>query len=367
MPRFENFEDYRQFIAALPNHDTPEILGLHPNADLTLGTNETNYLLNTILDIQPKQSGAGGKNKTREEVVFDKADELLAMMPKGFNADDVRARIRKRPKAELSYVLGEANPGQVDGFTIPLNVFLFQEITRLQAVIDKVRKSLQNLKQAINGEIIMTPELQSTLNSVFDAKPPRSWFMDAGGSETAWVLPSLGLWFQGLLDRERQLQNWLTNTRPNTYWLTGFFNPQGFLTAMLQETTRRHSEEKWALDDVVLISQVTDVEDARKVKKPPEEGVYITGLFLEGCAWDSKNKVLAESQPKDLFTPLPVLYVSATTSAKAKARQGKFYECPCYTRPRRTGLSFVFRVMLPTNVNPEHWTMRGVALLCSKD
>merc|ERR1711935_184803 len=118
----------------------------------------------------------------------------------------------------------------------------------------------------------MTPELQDALNSVHAGKPPIHWYIDASGAPIAWSLPSLGLWFQGLLDRQKQLDDWLIHVRPVTYWLTGFFNPQGFLTATRQEVTRRHKAEKWALDDVVLITYVTDYVDHRKVKSPPDEG-----------------------------------------------------------------------------------------------
>lgn len=80
-----------------------------------------------------------------------------------------------------------------------------------------------------------------------------------------------------------------------SYWLTGFFNPQGFLTSVRQEITRAHRHENWALDSVDQKADVADpknfiiADDARiegKSIAEPVEGVWIHGLHLEGAAWN---------------------------------------------------------------------------------
>lgn len=38
--------------------------------------------------------------------------------------------------------------------------------------------------------------------------------------------------------------------------------------------------------------------DSDQYKTPPEEGIYINGLYLEGCGWDPGCKQLCESRPK---------------------------------------------------------------------
>jgi Dynein heavy chain C-terminal domain len=50
-----------------------------------------------------------------------------------------------------------------------------------------------------------------------------------------------------------------------------------------------------------------------QVRSPPQEGVYIHGLFIDGAAWSKSEGCLVESMPKVLFTSLPVMLVSANT------------------------------------------------------
>ena len=58
-------------ILELPSVDTPEVFGLHPNADITYQTKTAVDVLNTILNIQPKDaSGSGGKTPSISLVVI---------------------------------------------------------------------------------------------------------------------------------------------------------------------------------------------------------------------------------------------------------------------------------------------------------
>lgn len=86
---------------------------------------------------------------------------------------------------------------------------------------------------------------------------------------------------------------------------------QGFLTAVKQEVNRRHANDRWALDDVVMTAEVLHPpKEFDQLREPPSEGVYIYGLFLDGCAWSNKEGKLTDSEPKKLYHPLPVMLVT---------------------------------------------------------
>ena len=208
----------------MPSVDSPEVFGLHPNADLTFRIKESLEMINTIMETRPKDSASGG-GKTREEQVQDKVRELLSKLPPDYVENEVRDQIRKLP--------GPRNLAE-KGMQLPLNVFLSQEIQRMQRVISLVRKTFLDLIDAIDGIIILTPFLLDAMNAIFDAKVPSKWSYDPSGAEISWLLPTLGSWFGSLIERNTQLSQWLKLGRPQTNWLTGFFNPQVNLINILK-------------------------------------------------------------------------------------------------------------------------------------
>ncbi|XP_078695417.1 dynein axonemal heavy chain 5-like [Branchiostoma floridae x Branchiostoma belcheri] len=345
IPKCKNIQEYRDYIQSLPLKDTPEVFGLHPNADITYQTSMANSTLGTIVSIQPKES-AGGGGETRESVVQRLANEMLEKLPPDYVPHEVKERLRKM------------------GHLAPMNIFLRQEIDRMQRVITLVRTTLTDLNLAIEGTIIMSENLRDALDNMYDARVPAAW------KKVSWESATLGFWFTELLERNTQFSTWVFEGRPLQFWMTGFFNPQGFLTAMRQEITRAHAAKGWALDMVILHNDVTRMFKEDVVSPPPTEigGVYVYGLFLDGASWDRKNIKLIEPQPKVLFTNMPVVHIYAINNAGPKDETKKqtiqYYSCPVYKKPKRTDLTFILHILLKTTANPEHWVLRGCALLC---
>ncbi|XP_026831330.1 dynein heavy chain 8, axonemal [Ooceraea biroi] len=331
---FKLVSEYLKAIDTMSTIDPPQVYGLHPNADITYQSNTTQTVLDTIISLQPKEAGVVDA-EPREVVVTRQAKEMLEKIPAVYDMFEVKERLRAM------------------GHTAPMNIFLKQEIDRLQVVIKLVRSMLKDLLLAIEGVIIMSQELRDALDNIYDARIPKAW------KARSWESASLGFWFTELLERNQQFSSWLYSGRPSKFWMTGFFNPQGFLTAMKQEVTRAH--KGWALDNVTLHNEVLR-NMAEEVRTPPLEGVYVYGLFLEGAGWDRKNSRLCESANKVLYVLMPVIHIFAVYNAPDKSP--KLYQCPVYKKPQRTYMLLITPLWLQTIKTSDYWILRGVTLLC---
>ena len=391
IPDYSEHPKFMEYINMMPEKDHPLIFGLNGNADMTFRLNESTSMLNTLLDTMPKEaSGSGGKS--REEEVKEKLEtDLIKQLPANFIEIDVEER--------LKYMKGPKGLSDV-GKGVPLNVFLLQEIQRFQSILDIVRSTMLNMVQAIDGTIIMTLDIVESINAIYDFRVPKSWQFDPTGAEISWLTASLAGWIKGLTDRHFQLYNWIYKERPSSFWLTGFFNPQGFLTAMKQEVTRQRKSEAWSLDEVEYTSnvqkEIVTNDDGRldKVYSAPNEGVLIHGLYLEGAFWQRGSDQCLEEQTagaKDLYQAFPIIHMSAESTAPTQDKhphakkqtdansQKMQYLCPIYKYPKRNDKYLITRINL--NAAPQsggqnlskgvsssmNWKLKGVALLCCKE
>ncbi|PVD38440.1 hypothetical protein C0Q70_01055 [Pomacea canaliculata] len=154
------------------------------------------------------------------------------------------------------------------------------------------------------------------------------------------------MWFADLLQRIRELENWTGDfSLPAAVWLAGFFNPQSFLTAIMQQMARKN---EWPLDRMVLQCDVTK-KTREEMAGAPREGAYVHGLYMDGARWDLQTSMIAESRLKELTPLMPVIFIRAIPVDRQDLRN--IYDCPVYKTKMR-GPTFVWTFNLKTKRSP---------------
>jgi dynein heavy chain len=117
------------------------------------------------------------------------------------------------------------------------------------------------------GELAISSEIEVLQECFYLDLVPIQWANRAYPS-----LYPLGLWFQDMLNRYREIENWTADFQlPNSIWLGGLFNPQSFLTSIMQAVARK---QDWPLDRMCLIVEVTK-KQKEELQNSPKDGAYI--------------------------------------------------------------------------------------------
>jgi dynein heavy chain len=225
-----------------------------------------------------------------------------------------------------------------------------------------IRRSLETLLKALRGLVVMDAGMEALSASIFNGSIPKAWADVSYPS-----LKPLGAYVNDLVRRLQFLREWVEGGVPQVVWLPGIFFTQSFLTGVLQNYARKHGIP---VDEICFDFEFLDAE---RPAGRPDEGVYVSGLFLEGARWDYAARSLSESQPKVLFTPAPVIWLRPCRAAEVRAVP--HFECPVYRTSARRGVlsttghstNFVMSMRLPSTLPPSHWVERGVALLTQLD
>jgi len=339
---------YLDAIRSFPLTPLPEVFGLHDNADITKDAAQTGSLFASLLQTD-SAGGVGGSSREveRSRVLSELAADVLRKLPPRFDVESIAAKF----------------PVQ---YNESMNSVLVQECIRYNRLTDVLRSSLSSLLKALSGEVVMSREVELLAQSLFDGTLPDMWAAVSYPS-----LKPLGSYVTELQQRLQVLTDWIAADVPAVVSLPALYFPQSFLTAVLQNHARRN---KIAIDDVQFDFAFLDPHALGDKPQRPDCGAYVKGMFLEGARWDFTNARLAESNPKVLFTPAPILHLKPGRAEEQRhADQQQAYVCPMYRTQARRGVlsttghstNFIMSVRLPTNEPPAHWVNRGVALICS--
>lgn len=85
-------ENYTDYIGKMPIVQSPEVFGLHPNADISYYSATTKTLWKDLVNLQPRTAG-GGEGVRREDVVDKVATDLLTKIPLPFDLPVLKKKI----------------------------------------------------------------------------------------------------------------------------------------------------------------------------------------------------------------------------------------------------------------------------------
>ncbi|KAJ1334726.1 hypothetical protein BSLG_007881 [Batrachochytrium salamandrivorans] len=333
-PPTSDYKEYHRYIDDSLPAESPYLYGLHPNAEIGVLTKMADKLFKTILEMQPRDA-AGGTSTSKEEKVKLVLEGIMEKLPDSFNVPELIARVEERT---------------------PYISVALQECDRMSMLTTEIRRSLKELELGLNGDLTISENMELLMNSLYLNEVPARWEKLAYPS-----LQPLGAWYGDLLLRIKELENWVAEFNlPAVVWLPGLFNPQSFLTAIMQTTARKN---EWPLDRMVLTVDVTK-KAKEEFSGAPREGAYVHGLFIEGARWDMGAGMIQESLLKELTPSMPVIYIKAIPIDKKETKG--VYECPVY-RTRQRGPTFVWTFNLKTKERQQKWILAGVCLLCSAE
>ena len=169
------YQDCLDYIATLPLEESPEVFGLHTNANISYETALVNNFVDTVLLMQPRVTG-GKSAATPDQIVNNKTLEFLNMLPEVMDWADCHPDTKKEIR---------------EGVMISLGVFVKQEMERFNKLLKEVKKNLNSLVNAIKGTEVMSAKLEAIFNCFINNKVPGVWMDNNIGFPS---LKPLGSW-----------------------------------------------------------------------------------------------------------------------------------------------------------------------------
>lgn len=340
LPMKTSYENYLEHISKLPEQHSPEVFGLHENAGITRDLQNALLMLTSLLLVEGEGSSAGGDT---DQLLANLINELLVKIPDLYNIE----LAQKKFPVEYSE---------------SMNTVLVQEMERFNKLLRVMRTTLITLQNAILGIVAITPQLEMLANSLLLSRLPDAW-----ASVSYPTLKPLGGYINDLIRRLEFLQTWHDEGKPPTFWLSGFFFTQAFLTGAKQNYARKSVTPIDQLDfDHIVLKEFY-------MNSVPSTGVHVNGLFVDGAHWDVQKGHLIEQKPKILWDELPVIWLKPILIEKFV--EGNRYKSPVYKTSERRGIlsttghstNYVLPIFLTTTVGKAHWIKRSTALLCQLD
>lgn len=144
-------------IDKVPLFTSPNVFGLHTNAEISYFSNSVKELWLNMLLMQTSDGGADG-GFDRTEYISKVASDIQEKLPELFDIFNIKKKFE---------------------VPSPTQIVLLQELERFNSLLELMMHSLKDLQRALVGEIGMSQALDELANCMFKGFVPPNWLKRA--------------------------------------------------------------------------------------------------------------------------------------------------------------------------------------------
>lgn len=346
-PGITSLDGAKEHISEMSVIDEPEVFGMHDNASLRFQKQSSQYILQTVVSIQPRLVGSKASGgPTPEDEVRRKCRDFESSMPSPIS--------REEAGPHTFTVLPNGLPNS-------MSTVLSHELGKYNKLIERIMNTVRDMQKALQGLTVLSSDLDAMYSSFLSDQVPQLW-----NSVSYASLKPLGAWYREFLEKVKFIRTWVHKGEPKAFWVTGFFNPSAFMTGVYQAFARAESVSVDKLGfRYTVLSQPLDC-----IVSKPARGCYVYGIFSDAWRWDSEAEVMADSLPGEPYDHLPVLHFLPEPYHK---KPDDFHSVPMYRTTIRAGVisslgassNYVLSVEMRSAQESDYWLLKGAACVCA--
>jgi len=162
-----SYDDMMNYIETAMPAESPVLFGLHPNAEIGYLETLTLGIFETVLNIGGGGGGKGGGGSGVQSVM----DKLLEKLPESF----------------IMLIVNETAEPKLKTGHSPYVVVAMQECGRMNALLDEMRLTLQDLDKGLKGQLNMTDVMEDMIVALsINEWPGRNPFSKCTWEKNAW-------------------------------------------------------------------------------------------------------------------------------------------------------------------------------------
>ena len=170
-PQNTDYVGYQTYIKEKLPRESPQLYGLHTNAEIGFLTTNAENLFKTVFELQPREFDVGASSGlSRDDKVKSIVDDILEKIPDQFNTEELMAKCE-----ELT----------------PYIVVCFQECERMNILTIEMKRSLKELDLGLRGDLTITSDMEELSTFLFLDQVVIKFWKPSKKESITFVLPMI--------------------------------------------------------------------------------------------------------------------------------------------------------------------------------